>query len=58
MNELRAKLDRSLCGGIRDGEDAAANAIARLDDLYVNACIVQRTCCGEAGGSGADHDDR
>ena len=51
MNELSAKLDRSLCGGIGDREDAAADAIARLDDLYINTCIMQCTCCGEAGGS-------
>ena len=57
MNELGAKLDRVRCLGIRDGEDAAADAIAGLDDFDIDAGLMQRTCRGKACRARTDYDD-
>ena len=57
MNELGAKLDRSRGVGIRDGEDAAADAIAGFEDLDVDAGLMQRTGSGKSGRARTDHYD-
>ena len=57
MNELGAKLDRSPGMGIRDGEDAAAYAVACFEDFDINASLMQGTRSGESGRAGADDHD-
>ena len=56
MNELGAEFDGSPRVGIRDGEDAAADAIAGFEDLDVDARLMQRTGRGKSGRARTDDD--
>jgi hypothetical protein len=55
--ELGAELDGPPCDGIANGEDAPAYAVARVEDVNVNAVVVQRTRGGKSGGTRPNHDD-
>jgi hypothetical protein len=55
MNELGAEFDGSRRVRIRDGEDAAADAIAGFEDLDVDAGLMQRTGGGKSGRARTDH---
>ena len=57
MNELGAELDRARGVSGCDREDAAAYAIAGFEDFDINASLMQRTGCSQAGGTGTDDYD-
>src|SRR5207244_7194868 len=57
VDELRAELDRQPEMGLMDGEDAAADALARFEDDNAPAGAREIARGGEARGPGTDDDD-